>query len=85
MAEGRMCMSGGLDIPNHSLRMEDELWNRLGEKVRREPQPAWRSRAAILRAFSQLYLQSPKSIEMLLRDLGDINDLRSYLERDTEE
>jgi hypothetical protein len=69
----------GLEVPLHSLRLETEPWHAFGEKVRREPQPAWRSRAAVIRAFIDFYMNSPVSMETLLRDLGDLNDIRATL------
>lgn len=78
-------MSGGLEVPNHTVRMENGLWSALGDKARKEPEPAWRSRAAVLRAFSQFYLANPASMEAILRDLDDINGMRDFLGRNQQD
>jgi hypothetical protein len=67
-------MSAGLEVPLHSLRMEQEPWRALGEKVRREPRPVWRSRAAVIRAFIDFYMATPNDMDTLLRDLGDLGE-----------
>ena len=69
----------GLQVPNRSPRVEDELWRAFGEKLRKDPQPALRSRAVMLRAFIDFCTTYPGHMEALLRDLGDIEDIHSML------
>lgn len=75
----------GLQVPNRSVRCEDELWNASGEKARTEPRPVWRSRAAIIRAFLAYYAASPAHMDTLLRDLGDIEDIHVMFGRNGNE
>jgi len=70
----------GLQVPIRSLRVEDDLWRAFGEKLRTDPQPALRSRAVILRAFIDFCTAYPGHMEALLRDLGDLGDLRTMLD-----
>jgi hypothetical protein len=69
----------GLKVPNRSLRVEEETWRAFGEKLRKDPQPALRSRAAVLRAFMTFCTAYPGHMEALLRDLGDLGDIRTTL------
>lgn len=66
--------------PIRSLRLEDDLWHKFGEKVQSDPSPVWRSRAAVLRAFIDFCTTYPGHMETLLRDLGDLRDLRAMLD-----
>jgi hypothetical protein len=70
----------GLQVPNRTLRVEDELWHAFGEKLRKDPQPALRSRAAVLRALMDFCTAYPGHMEALLRDLGDLGDIRTMLD-----
>ncbi len=64
-------MSAGLQVPLHSLRMETADWQTFGEKVRQEPRPVWRSRAAVIRALIDVYMSTPADMDALLRGLGE--------------
>jgi hypothetical protein len=70
----------GLQVPIRSLRVEDGPWHAFGEKLRTDPQPALRSRAVVLRALIDFCTAYPGHMEALLRDLGDLGDIRVILD-----